>query len=78
LFEEKSFQKQDGEKVPGKILKKLLYSPGDGVVSEESFLDRNGKSSTKKTRVYLQCEVHDQLISNRNIQNYILHQINAR
>jgi pimeloyl-ACP methyl ester carboxylesterase len=77
LFEEKSSQKQNGEKVPEKIVKKLLYSPGDGVVSEESFLGENDKSPTKKARVYLQCEDHDRLMSNRNIQNYILRQIST-
>lgn len=77
LFEGKSFTKQNGEKVPSKVVNNLIYSSGDGVVSEKSFLNQSDKS-LGSARVYLQCEAHDRLISNKNVQDYIIRQINSR
>ncbi|MFN3330204.1 MAG: hypothetical protein ACK419_04685, partial [Pyrinomonadaceae bacterium] len=76
LFEGRGFRKQNGERVSGKTVEKFLYSSGDGVVSEESFL--GGSKKPRKTRVHLECEAHDRLMSNRNVQNYILQRINAK
>lgn len=79
VFRADGFKRGDGTKVTGKELESLLYAKGDGVVTQRSFLTstlpgarvRAGKYRTALPArdVSFTCEIHNQLLSNADVQN---------
>jgi pimeloyl-ACP methyl ester carboxylesterase len=81
LFEVKDFRRQDGTKASVEELKKLLFVPGDSVVSRSSLLGasllNNGlKPFFSDGFEYFQCEGHNSLIANPAIQAELLNLLN--
>ncbi len=79
LFRADDFKRADGTKVTGKDLENLLYTKGDGTVTQRSFLTstlpgakiRNGNYRTALSvrDVSFTCEIHNRLLSNAEVQN---------
>jgi hypothetical protein len=78
LFRANGFKRSNGTKVTDKELEALLYAKGDGVVTERSFLSstlagaklqKSGFRTALPVRdVSFACEVHNQLLSNEQVQ----------
>ncbi len=83
IFHPKSFERSDGTKVESKDLETLFYAPGDGVVTQRSFLSSPiaAKLDIKKSAlpsaflakdISFVCEVHNKLTGNPKIQSDLL------
>ena len=82
IFRPKSFERGNGTKVSAKDLEKLFYAPGDGVVTQRSFLSTPlAKLATKggslpsaflAKDISFVCEVHNKLTGNPKIQSDLL------
>ncbi len=75
-FTAKSFRRSDGRRVSSADLKKLLFAPGDGIVSKNSLLgDRLIKNGFRPifsaAADYFQCEGHNNLVANSVILNRV-------
>ena len=70
LFKPKAFTRFDGTKVLEEDTKKVMFSPGDGIVTSRSLAATTDalKGSTGK----LICEEHNKLPTNSKIQDYII------
>ena len=78
LFQPKAFTASDGKKVSVEDLKKLMYGPGDGVVTERSLraATESGGGETR-SRIgsrsdALICGEHYKLAGNGRIQEYVI------
>ncbi len=79
IFRANGFKRSDGTKVKEKELEKLLYTDGDGVVTRRSFLTSslpgarvragNYRTALPVRDVSFTCEIHNQLLSNQEVQN---------
>ncbi len=79
LFDADEFKRSDGTKVSGKELKELLFVKGDGVVTQRSFLTstltgakprKDGfQTALLAQHVSFACGVHNELLSNAEVQN---------
>ena len=79
LFDGDEFKRSDGTKVSGKTVKELLFAKGDGVVTQRSFLTltlpgaktRNGdyRTALPARGISFACGVHNELLSNGEVQN---------
>ena len=67
-FKASSFERGNGEKVTSEELKKLLYGQGDGVVTVNSLKMENSRNLPVASELF-QCESHNKLMSNPEIQN---------
>lgn len=81
-FKADSFTKSNGEKVTGEQLKSLLFSVGDGVVTKRSLIgdtwSTNGKKSVLPVVEELyQCESHNKLVTNPEIQDKLFGLLHA-
>jgi hypothetical protein len=74
LFKADSYTTKTGQKVTAEELKKILYAPGDGVVSLRSLLAFKPEATASLTPVGLTkpgavvCENHDKLPGNPEVQ----------
>lgn len=78
MFRADSFKRADGVKVTEKDLEAVLYSKGDGVVTERSFLASTLSGARVRLGGYrtplpakdisFVCEIHNQLLSNEGVQ----------
>ncbi len=78
LFRANGFKRNDGTKVTDKELEDLLYTNGDGVVTQRSFLtssllgaklQANGFKTALTVRdVSFVCDIHNRLLSNEEVQ----------
>lgn len=78
-FRADGFKRADGTKVSDKEVEELLFAKGDGVVTQRSFLTTtlNGarlradkyKAALPARDISFACEVHNQLLSNAEVQN---------
>ena len=79
LFDADEFKRSNGTKVSGKELKELLFVKGDGVVTQRSFLTstltgakprKDGfQTALLAQHVSFACGVHNELLSNAEVQN---------
>ncbi|HEX8565509.1 MAG TPA: hypothetical protein VF648_07535 [Pyrinomonadaceae bacterium] len=67
LFKAKEFVRGDGKKASEAELKKILFAPGDGIVSKSSLLN-NTAAPFGETPAGFQCEEHNLLVTNKAIQ----------
>lgn len=78
LFRPKAFTRADGTKVLEEDVKKVMYSPGDGIVTSRSLEATTEaqaagvESILKSGPVKFVCEDHNKLASNEKIQDYII------
>lgn len=78
LFRPKGFTRADGVKITDNELKKVMYSPGDGIVTRRSFKainesrDAGVESILKNGPGKFICEEHNKLAANAKIQDYII------
>jgi hypothetical protein len=82
IFRPKSFERSNGTKVMAKEMEPLFYAPGDGVVTQRSFLSTPlAKLSVKSGAlpsaflakdISFVCEVHNKLTGNPKIQSDLL------
>ncbi len=78
LFRPKAFIRADGTKVSEEDVKKVMYSPGDGIVTSRSLqptteAESAGVESTLKNGPgKFVCEEHNKLALNEKIQDYII------
>ncbi|HUF03634.1 MAG TPA: hypothetical protein VMM38_05595 [Aridibacter sp.] len=82
LTEDDSFRRSDGKKVDDKIVKALIYQPGDGRVSRRSLLAETLAENKRLSVLYdsalplthalFICEEHDKLTGNKTVQNNLL------
>lgn len=74
IFKPTSFETPDGRKLTASELKPLLVASGDGVVTSRSLRGGpNGEQSSMKVVSELfQCETHNRLVTNEDIQNRLL------
>ena len=84
LFTPKGFTRADGVKITADELKKIMISPGDGIVTRRS-LDAATQSETaglesifKSGSSKLICEEHNKLAANDKIQDYVLSVLGGR
>lgn len=70
LFKPKEFKRGDGTKVLEEDLKKVMYSPGDGIVTSHS-LDSATDALKGGTTKFI-CEEHNKLPTNAKVQDYII------
>lgn len=73
-FKADSFTKSNGEKVTGEQLKTLLFTMGDSVVPKRSLTGESVATSGKKAALPIvsdlyQCENHNRLVTNPEIQD---------
>jgi len=78
-FNADGFKRSDGTKVSDEELKEILYSKGDGVVTQRSFLTStltgarvrsgNYKAALSVRDISFACDAHTQLLSNAEVQN---------
>lgn len=78
IFRPDGFKRSDGKKVSEKELTDLLFSKGDGVVSQRSILtsslagaklqSNNYKTALPVRDVSFVCDVHNRLLSNEEVQ----------
>jgi hypothetical protein len=75
LFKDESFKRENGKIVSREELKKLMFAPGDGVVTNRSLKAETLSAArmilTVKSEVF-QCEAHNRLVTNVLIQDKIL------
>ena len=79
VFRADEFKRADGTKVTKKELEELLYTKGDGIVTQRSFLtsslpgaklrNNNYRTALPARDVTFTCEIHNQLLSNQDVQN---------
>jgi pimeloyl-ACP methyl ester carboxylesterase len=79
LVKSDSFERASGEKVSSDDVKKLIYAQGDGVVTKNSL--QMGTASNKlalpvASELY-QCEAHNRLVTNPEIQDRLLSLLGA-
>ncbi|HEX9928836.1 MAG TPA: hypothetical protein VGB02_09900 [Pyrinomonadaceae bacterium] len=67
LFKAKEFVRGDGKKASEAELKKIMFAPGDGIVSKSSLLN-NTAAPFGETPAGFQCEEHNFLVANKAIQ----------
>ena len=74
----KGFTRPDGQKVSDDDVKKLIYTPGDGIVTrrslgDEAIAEKIGAPPffSRANETYI-CEEHDKLAANTQIQNYVI------
>jgi len=84
LFEPKGFTRADGTRISDKDLKKLMLSPGDGMVTRRS-LEAATESQAAKVKSILGgsggafiCEEHVKLASNSRIQDKIINFLDTK
>jgi pimeloyl-ACP methyl ester carboxylesterase len=73
-FKADSFERAGGEKVSSEDVKKLIYAQGDGVVTKSSLKmehERNRLALPVASELY-QCESHNKLVTNPEIQDRLL------
>lgn len=73
-FKADSFERASGEKVSSDEVKKLIYAQGDGVVTKASLKmenERNRLALPVASELY-QCEAHNRLVTNPEIQDRLL------
>ncbi|HEX3101570.1 MAG TPA: hypothetical protein VHQ01_07260 [Pyrinomonadaceae bacterium] len=78
LFRPKAFIRSDGTKVLEEDVKKVMYSPGDGIVTSHS-LEGTSEAQAAGVETILKsapgkfvCEDHNKLAANDKIQDYII------
>ena len=78
LFRPKGFTRSDGTKLLEEDVKKVMYSPGDGIVTSRS-LEAATEAQAAGVESILKsgpgkfvCEEHNKLASNEKIQDYII------
>jgi pimeloyl-ACP methyl ester carboxylesterase len=73
-FKAGGFERGDGEKVTSDELKKLIYAQGDGVVTVSSLKNQTAKKSSALpvAEELYQCEAHNRLVTNPEIQDKLL------
>ena len=71
LFKPDSFERADGVKVSSDEVKKLIYVRGDGVVTVDSLKKQSAKNPSvlPVTSELYQCEAHNRLVTNPEIQD---------
>ena len=79
LFKADGFKRNDDTKVSDKELETLLYTKGDGVVTQRSFLTStlrgakvrpdNYQTALPAQDISFACDAHNQLLSNSKVQN---------
>lgn len=74
LFKSDSFERSSGEKVTAEEVKKLIYTPGDGVVPKrslaaETLMQISGKKVLPITSEILFCEGHTKLVGSLDVQD---------
>lgn len=74
LFKATAFRTGGGKRVTANELKRVIFAPGDGVVSKRSLLTDSDDDSLTKNQ-FFQCENHNLLVENVAIQNNILRQM---
>jgi pimeloyl-ACP methyl ester carboxylesterase len=67
LFKAKEFVRGNGKKASEEELKKILFAPGDGLVSKSSLLN-DPAAPLGETPAWFQCEEHNFLVANKAIQ----------
>jgi hypothetical protein len=78
IFKADSFPRSDGTKATSEELKALIYTAGDGVVTDRSRLAETlkekpgAKPAIPSLSNFSICEEHSKLPGNAQIQNYIL------
>lgn len=78
IFEAKSYTKPDGTEVSEEELKKILYSPGDGVVAKRSLISslletrRMSKGQTEIKDLTVACGEHNRLTNEEAIGTSLL------
>lgn len=78
IFKADSFSRTDGTKVTSEELKAAIYAEGDGVVTSRSRLAETlkekpgAKPAIPSLSNFSICEEHNKLVSNTEIQNYII------
>lgn len=68
LFKAKEFVRGDGKKASEAELKKIMFAPGDGIVSKSSLLN-DPAAPLGETPAGFQCEEHNFLVTNKAIQS---------
>ncbi|HEX8196733.1 MAG TPA: hypothetical protein VF571_11140, partial [Pyrinomonadaceae bacterium] len=71
LFKAKEFVRGNGKKASEAELKKILFAPGDGIVSKRSLLNEPA-APLGETPAGFQCEEHNFLVANKAIQARLL------
>lgn len=77
LFRAKGFTRWDGYRINDADLKKLLYAPGDGIVTKRSMNGATTAKSGGKAILNFEdtntvCEEHNRLAANRSVQEYVI------
>jgi pimeloyl-ACP methyl ester carboxylesterase len=80
-FDAKSFTRSTGEKVTSEMLKPIIYSIGDSVVTRrslaaETIVANGGKHAIPVAAELFQCESHGRLVTNPEIQDKLFTLIN--
>ncbi len=77
-----SFRNSRGEKIDDKEVKKILYTDGDGTVTNSSLMvdslytaEKGAKPIGNAAAVFFACEDHASLLSNKIIQDSVLEQL---
>jgi pimeloyl-ACP methyl ester carboxylesterase len=74
LVKSDSFERAGGEKVSSEDVKKLIYAQGDGVVTKNSLQmsSASNKLALPVASELYQCEAHNRLVTNPEIQDRLL------
>lgn len=74
LVKSDSFERASGEKVASDDVKKLIYAQGDGVVTKSSLKMENERNrlALPVASELFQCEAHNRLVTNPEIQDRLL------
>ncbi|MEQ1607110.1 MAG: hypothetical protein ABL999_19775 [Pyrinomonadaceae bacterium] len=78
LFQPKEFTASDGKKVSADDLKKIMFTPGDGVVTQRSLSAVTVSEKAKISSIFngrsnsFICGEHNKLAANSKIQEYII------
>ena len=78
LFQPKEFTASDGQKVSAADVKKLMFTPGDGVVTKRSLSAVTVSERAKVSSIFngsstsFICGDHNKLAANLKIQEYII------
>jgi hypothetical protein len=77
IFKADSFERADGKKVTSEEIKRVMYAPGDGVVTRSSLTASalaaaEGDKALFPTPGVFVCESHNKLPGNTDIQNDII------
>lgn len=78
LFQAKEFKGSDGKKVSADDLKKIMFTPGDGVVTQRSLSAVTVSESAKVSSIFngrsnsFICGDHNKLAANSKIQEYVI------